>query len=122
MRPNGVLPLWDTVHRIAGASFVLTGSLHGAIIAQAYGVPWAAFDDGCIDTPVKWRDWAEYLGISMAFTPTLEAGRHWWTQEGRRGRIRDLVPLLASFPYLDACPPAQGLLSQLRGELAHASR
>jgi hypothetical protein len=122
MRPSGVLPLWETIDRIAGASFVLTGSLHGAILAQAFGVPWAAFDDGCIDTPAKWRDWAAYLGVSIAFMPTLERGRQWWSDEGHRGRIRDLAPLVAAFPYLDQCPPAQHLLARLRNGTTHGER
>lgn len=117
LRPKSVRPLWDTVDRIAGASFVLTGSLHGAVLAQAFGVPWAAYNDGCIDSPAKWRDWAAYLGLSLSFAETLHAGRVWWNDEGHRGRIRDLAPLVAAFPYLDACPPAQRLLAQV-----HASR
>jgi hypothetical protein len=117
LRPDGVLRFWDTIDRIAGASFVLTGSLHGAIMAQAYGVPWAAFDDGCIDSPTKWRDWAAYLGVSIAFVPSLAAGRSWWAAEGHRGRIRDLAPLVAAFPYLDRCPPAQRLLTSLRAKV-----
>ena len=91
--------LWSTVSRIAGAAFVLTGSLHGAILAQAYGVPWAAYDDGYVDAPAKWQDWAAYLGIEIDHVKTLEAGRRWWEKTGARGRIRSLRPLLKSFPY-----------------------
>jgi len=90
---------WAAVERIAGATFVLTGSLHGAILAQAYGVPWAAYDDGYIDAPPKWLDWAVYLGIAIEFVSTLAAGRQWWQTEGRRGAVRDLQPLLHAFPY-----------------------
>ena len=90
---------WRTVERIGGAAFVLTGSLHGAILAQAYGIPWAAYDDGYIDAPAKWQDWAAYLGVQITFVTTLAAGRQWWQQEGRRGMVRDLDALLAAFPY-----------------------
>lgn len=97
----GVRPstAWHAVERIAGAGFVLTGSLHGAILAQAYGVPWAAYDDGYIDAPPKWLDWAAYLGIRLQFVTTVADGQQWWQTEGRRGRVRDLAPLLAAFPY-----------------------
>lgn len=90
---------WGAVERIAGATFVLTGSLHGAILAQAYGVPWAAYDDGYVDAPPKWLDWAAYLGITIAFVTTLAAGRQWWQAEGQRGAVRDLPSLLHAFPY-----------------------
>jgi hypothetical protein len=81
---------WEAVVRIAGAEFVLTGSLHGAILAQAYGIPWAAYDDGYVDAPPKWNDWAAYLGIRIEFIETLSEGRQWWATEGRRGRVQDL--------------------------------
>ena len=90
---------WPAIHRIAGAAFVLTGSLHGAILAQAYGVPWAAYDDGYVDAPAKWLDWAAYLGIQIEFVATLAEGEQWWQTEGRHGAIRDLAPLLSAFPY-----------------------
>lgn len=92
-------PLWPTLAQIAGASFVLTASLHGAIIAQSYGVPWAAYDDGHVDAPAKWADWAAYLGIDIEFVPNLPAGRRWWDRFGCHGRIRTLLPLINSFPY-----------------------
>lgn len=90
---------WSVVERIAGADFVLSGSLHGAILAHAYGVPWAAYDDGYIDTPAKWLDWAAYLGIQIDFVTTLTEGQFWWRSQGRHGVIRDLSPLLDAFPY-----------------------
>ena len=89
----------QAINAIAGADFVLTGSLHGAILAQAYGVPWASYDDGYVDVPVKWYDWADYLGIQIRFVSTLAEGEQWWQTEGRRGAIRDLTPLLSAFPY-----------------------
>jgi hypothetical protein len=91
--------LWSALRRIAGADFVLTGSLHGAILSQTFGVPWAAYHDGYVDTPPKWTDWAAYLGIDIELVQTLRDGRNWWRQSGYRGRVRDLEPLLKSFPY-----------------------
>lgn len=90
---------WTAVERITGATFVLTGSLHGAILAQAYGIPWAAYDDGYIDAPAKWRDWAAYLGIDIAYVSDLQAGCQWWHTVGRYGQLQDTAPLLAAFPY-----------------------
>lgn len=89
----------NAIDRIAGAGFVLTGSLHGAILAQVYDVPWAAYDDGYVDVPEKWYDWGAYLGIDVAFVGDVKAGMEWWRTAGRHGRIRDTRPLLAAFPY-----------------------
>lgn len=89
----------QALHAIAGADFVLTGSLHGAIVAQTYGVPWAAYADGYVDVPAKWEDWGAYLGITLEFVANLQSGQEWWQRVGQRGRLRDLQPLLAAFPY-----------------------
>lgn len=89
----------QAIRIIAGADFVLTGSLHGAIIAQAYGVPWAAYDDGYIDVMAKWLDWAAYLDIRLDFVKDLREGQHWWQVEGRQGKVRELDSLLGAFPY-----------------------
>lgn len=89
------------IRDIAGASFVLTGSLHAAIIAQAYDVPWAI----CIPIgqtlvmPFKHQDWFAYLGIQPALVKDLESGRKWWTDHGQFGKIQDTKPLLEAFPY-----------------------
>lgn len=115
LRQTGVASMWATVDRIAGASFVLTGSLHGAILAQAYGVPWAAYTDGCVDSPSKWRDWADYLGVTVSFTRSLGEGQAWWREHGRAGRLRDLTPLLRSFPYIAHSPQASSLIARLEG-------
>jgi len=105
--------LWQAVQCIAGAEFVLTGSLHGAILAQAYGVPWAAYDDGYVDRPTKWYDWAAYLGIRIEFVNSLQQGRQWWRQHGRHGRLRSLKLLLNAFPYPIVNPAARQIAATL---------
>lgn len=85
--------------RIAGARFVLTGSLHGAILAQAFGVPWACYDDGYLDAPAKWSDWGAYLGIDIDAVATRAEGERWWARCGSRGQVRDLASLRLAFPY-----------------------
>lgn len=91
--------LWHSVQRLAGARFVLTGSLHGAILAQAFGVPWACYADGYLDAAAKWNDWGAWLGIDIEVVTTLAAGERWWQACGRHGQVRDLGPLLRAFPY-----------------------
>lgn len=91
--------LTHAIKRIAGAHFVLSGSLHAAIVAQAYGVPWAAYDGGYVNAPAKWQDWAAYLGVKLAFAQNLTEGHQWWEQYGHQGHLRSMTPLLRAFPY-----------------------
>ncbi|HJW86655.1 MAG TPA: hypothetical protein VJ440_08490 [Candidatus Brocadiaceae bacterium] len=99
--------------RIAGAKFVLTGSLHGAILAQAFGVPWAAYNDGYVNAPAKWQDWAAYLGIDIQLAHTLEDGETWWRRQGRHGKVATLGALLRAFPYEIINPRITSLANEL---------
>lgn len=56
------------VGRIARARMVLTESLHGAILADTYGVPWAAFATSGNFQASKWLDWTRSLGRGFEFT------------------------------------------------------
>lgn len=81
---------------IAGAEFVLSGSLHGAIIAAAYGRPFAFWDTGHVDVPFKWRDFAASIGHDGAFVKTLE--------EGRAHHARQALSLPPYAPILGCAP------------------
>lgn len=89
----------QVVDRIATAEFVLTGALHGAIVAQAYGVPWAPWAGTRMDCPEKWLDWAAYLDIESVHVENRRQGEAWWGRHGSTGRVRALEPLLEAFPY-----------------------
>lgn len=88
------------IQEISGSEFVLTGSLHGAIIAQAYGVPWAI----CIPKhrnlvmPFKFKDWFGYLGLEPAIVENLSQGRAWWEKAGKNHRAYDTNEIYNSFP------------------------
>ena len=85
--------------RIAAARFVLTASLHGAIVACAYGRPFAFWDNGHIDVVFKWQDFAASIGVPCEFVRDLRAG------ESHFGQVlapRMTVPALV--PILDTCP------------------
>lgn len=61
----------SVVRRIASAELVIAESMHGAIVADAFRVPWIAIVSGR-DTPMKWHDWA--LALGMNYRP-YEVGR-----------------------------------------------
>jgi hypothetical protein len=91
--------LRDILDQIASADFVLTASLHAAIIACAYGRPFAFWDNGHIDIPFKWQDFAGSIGIPTTFVKNLA--------EGRRLYEHTLAPLIKVPPLaaiLDVCP------------------
>lgn len=96
----------ELIDRIVASSFVLAGALHVAIIAQSYGVPWAAWAGSKIDCPAKWLDWFDYLGIEGTHVANRKEGEAWWQRHGIHGKVRPLEPLIAAFPY--PCPDAEG--------------
>lgn len=53
------------VESIISARLVLTESLHGAIIADAYGIPWIPFTTTSNFSLFKWRDWTSSVQIRL---------------------------------------------------------
>jgi len=71
----------DLITKISGARFVLAGSMHAAIVAHAYGVPFAPFrgQRDYIDCIPKWHDWmaGERIG-RPEFCRDVVEGRQWY--------------------------------------------
>jgi hypothetical protein len=87
------------INAIASAEFVLCGALHAAIIACAYGRPFAFVDTGHIDLPFKWFDFAASVGIPAVFVRTLAEGRlAWETLTGPALRRPPWLPMVNVFP------------------------
>jgi len=82
---------------IAGADFVLSGSLHGAIIAAAYGRPFAFWNTGHIDVPFKWRDFAASIGHDASFVSNLAEGRA--HHAAQTLKLPPYAPILGCAPY-----------------------
>lgn len=61
------------IRRIAGAKLVVTESMHGAILADAFGVPWHAVSINAQFNGWKWADWGESLGVDVRIHPLASA-------------------------------------------------
>jgi hypothetical protein len=85
--------------KITSASFVLTGALHAAVIACAYGRPFAFWDNGHLDIPFKWFDFASSINIPCVFVRNVDEGKKWY-RDSVLPQVR--VPPLA--PILEVCP------------------
>lgn len=91
--------LRDILDQIAHADFVLTASLHGAIIAAAYGRPFAYWDNGHVDIEFKWRDFAASAKFEPRFVRNVDEGIEVY---GRHIKPRIALPPMAKI--LDVCP------------------
>jgi succinoglycan biosynthesis protein ExoV len=84
----------QVIGRIAGAERVLTESLHGAILADAYGVPWLAFSTSKSISVFKWVDWSLSLGLPlramMIPPPNAQIALRYGRPQGPYGHLLDL--------------------------------
>ena len=61
----------DVITELAGASLVLAESLHGAIIADAFQVPWLPVSVSPTFNRHKWLDWCDSLEMEITFQDFL---------------------------------------------------
>jgi len=59
-------PLLDVITRIRESRLVLTESLHGAILADAFRVPWIPIVFSHRFLEFKWQDWGESIDVKFA--------------------------------------------------------
>jgi succinoglycan biosynthesis protein ExoV len=55
------------VAAIAGCHVLITEAMHGAIVADALGVPWVAIEPLAPIHRPKWQDWADTLDLTIRF-------------------------------------------------------
>ena len=61
----------DVIRGLAGANLVLAESLHGAIIADTFRVPWLPISISPTFNDHKWLDWADSLETEISFDDFL---------------------------------------------------
>lgn len=59
------------IQTLAGANLVLAESLHGAIIADTFRIPWVPVSISPAFNNHKWLDWAESLEMEISFEELL---------------------------------------------------
>lgn len=93
---------WERVQKIVDANFVLTSSLHAAIVAQSYGRPWAlVLPRGAkLDKPMKWQDWFASLDLDFKVCANLKDAENWWQCHGLYAKAPPLDRIKGSFPHL----------------------
>lgn len=75
------------IEAISGARFVLAGSMHAAIVAHAYKVPFALLGGDYIDCPPKWEDWFSSINLGKpVFVKDVVEGREWYQKVKRAGK------------------------------------
>jgi hypothetical protein len=99
--PNDAASVERLVGAIASARFVMANAMHAAIVALAYGVPFAFWDGAKIDHPFKWADFASGVGFDLPFVQTQAQGLAAYdrARPDRAYAEMDLAPLLAVAPF-----------------------
>ena len=99
--PNTVAACEEFIDAIASARFVMANAMHAAVVALAYGVPFAFWDGKYLDVPFKWQDFASGLGFTLPFAPSLDEGMRLYEQvrPDRFMSAWDPVPLMEVAPY-----------------------
>ena len=54
------------IREIAASELIVAESMHGAILADAFRVPWIAVSSSRSINSFKWNDWARSLGVTYA--------------------------------------------------------
>lgn len=116
-RHAGFFSIAPSVHQLISsilrADFLLTSAMHGAIVAQAFGVPWAMWGARGVDCPPKWEELGRFLGISIEGLDHASEGLEWWQSVGRFAKVPDLTRLVAALPA-DKATTKLVLLARMR--------
>jgi succinoglycan biosynthesis protein ExoV len=95
---------------LCSSSFILTNSLHGAILAQAYGIPYSYGTVGdYLNCPFKWKDHSSTIGADCLFAANLEQGEKLYRENFSRALTPDAARILHALPEHWLSPLARAL-------------
>ncbi|MDV7141183.1 polysaccharide pyruvyl transferase family protein [Tropicimonas sp. TH_r6] len=77
----------QVIARIARADLVIAESMHAAILADAFRVPWSPVQLSDAFNPFKWNDWAQSLEME-ATAPDLLRTYRWIFPRGKEPSVR----------------------------------
>lgn len=99
--PNTAAACESFIDAIASADFVMANAMHAAVVALAYGVPFAFWRGSEINCPFKWADFAAGVGFDLPFCDSPAEGRVLYAaaRPDRAHAAMDLRPLLDVAPY-----------------------
>lgn len=99
--PNTVEACEAFIDAIASARFVMANAMHAAVVALAYGVPFAFWSGSQIDHPFKWRDFTSGLGFELGFSQTYNDGVTMYdaVRPDRFMAQKDMSALLSVAPF-----------------------
>lgn len=87
----------DIIKKIIAADLVVTESMHGAIFADAFRIPWAPIRISNEFNKFKWDDWASGVGLTIDAPESLALPKKFWRFAGslksqlRRESLQKLV-------------------------------
>ncbi|WP_207101609.1 polysaccharide pyruvyl transferase family protein [Paracoccus shandongensis] len=83
----------EVIADIARAGLVVTESMHGAIFADAFRVPWVPIRISNEFNDFKWHDWAGSVEVQMQIQQALVLPRKlWFLLRDARARLRSARP------------------------------
>jgi len=62
------LPVKELMAQLTSCRLILAEAMHGAIMADALGIPWRAIKTRGSILEFKWQDWASSLGMEVKFS------------------------------------------------------
>src|SRR5687768_16710216 len=82
--------LEDVLDELMASEMIIAEAMHGAIIADAFRIPWIPVRYGYRSFDFKWHDWCQSIGLryeSVDFPPILQAGLDSREKLGRIARL-----------------------------------
>ena len=111
----------DILERINATEVLLTEAMHGAILADAYRVPWLPVYSYSSLNHFKWKDWSESLGIQIR---SNKIPRFYINDGGiklfikKRITIKKVKKICALSPYLSDAAKSKQALSRIEERIA----